>query len=128
MRRNTITIHGSDEVMAALSDFGTFYRGEWQDVQIKSVSEDKDIPLNVRKSLVGLTVPTIFGKEQLESQGVKLPIPENSRLAYVPDVVDALKSSGKYGVASELERVSSDPLDMYVFEGGIYDLAKPPNN
>ena len=122
MRRNTITIHGSDEVMAALSDLGTFYRGKWQDVQIKDVSEDEDTPLNVRKSLVGLTVPTIFGKEQLGLQGVNLQIPENSRLTYVPEVVDVLKSAGKYGAASELKKVSSDPLDMYVFEGGIYDL------
>ncbi len=122
MRRNTITIHGSEEVMAALSDLGTFYRGKWQDVQIKDVSKDEDTPLNVRKSLVGLIVPTIFGKEQLESQGVNLQIPENSRLAYVPDVVDVLKSAEKYDAASELERTAPNPFDMYVFEGGIYDL------
>ena len=122
MTGRTIIIHGSDEVMAALGTPGTFLRGKWRDVKVTKVGEDKDTPLEVRKSLVGLTIPTIFGKQQLESQGVNLGIPNNSRLAYSTDVIDALKSAGKDREADQLEEIVPNLLDMYVFEEGTYEI------
>ena len=122
MTGRTVIIHGSDEVMAMLGSQGTFYRGKWQDVRVTKVGEDEDTPLDVRKSLVGLTIPTIFGKQQLESQGVNLEIPDNSRIAYSPDVIGVLRSTGKHEEANQLEEITPDPLDMYVFEGGTYEI------
>ena len=122
MTGRTIIIHDSDEVMATLGSPGTFYRGKWQDVKVTKVGEDKDTPLDVRRSLVGLTIPTIFDKQQLESQGVNLGIPDNSRLAYSTDVIDALKFVGKHEEATQLEKIVPNPLDMYVFEDGTYEI------
>jgi len=122
MTGRTIIIHGSDEVMAMLGSQGTFYRGKWQDIRVTKVGEDDDTPLDVRRSLVGLTVPTIFNTEQLGSQGVNLEIPNNSRLSYASDVIDVLKDADKTGEADQLERIVPDPLDMYVFESGTYEI------
>ena len=122
MTGRTIIIHGSDEVMAMLGSSGALYRGKWRDIKVTKVGEDKDTPLDVRKSLVGLIIPTIFDKQQLESQGVSLEIPDNSRLAYSTDVIKALKSAGKHEEANQLEGITPSHLDMYVFEEGIYEL------
>ena len=67
MTGRTIIIYGSDEVMAMLVSQGTFYRGKWRDVMVTKIGEDKDTPLDVRKGLVGLTIPIIFDKQGLES-------------------------------------------------------------
>jgi len=122
----TITIPGSDEVMATLGSPGTYYRGKWQDVRITKVGEDEDTPLDVRKSLVGLIVPTIFSKEQIEAQtkAKKFPAPAGSRLAYAPNVIEVLRSAGKHEEAKQLESVAPNLLDMYVIEGGIYSLVE----
>ena len=118
----SIQIVNSDEVFAPLGSPETFYRGKWQEVKITEVGKDADVPFEVRKSLVGLTVPTIFHKTQLDLQGVDLPIPENSRLSYCIDVIEVLKSSNKLTEAEILEAVALNPLDMYVFEDGTYEL------
>ena len=121
----TVTIHGSDEVMAILGTPGTFYRGKWQNVKVTGVGPDENTPLEVRKSLVGLVIPTIFTKERIEEQtGATFPIPKESRLAYSPDVIDALKSAGKPEAAEQLEIVAGNPLDMYVLEREIYELVQ----
>ena len=126
MTARTVIIHGSDEVLAMVGTIGTYYNGKWKDVKITKVSEDKDTPREVREALVGLVVPTIFSKSRIEKEtGTNWPIPEGSRLAYVPDVVNALKSAGKDREANQLERTASSPLDMYVIEGGIYDMDHP---
>lgn len=118
----TVIIHGSDEVMAMLGSRGTFYRGKWQEIKVTEVGDDKDTPLDVRRSLVGLTIPTIFDKQQLESQGINLKIPDNSRIAYSTDVIDVLRDADKTGEADQLKRIAPNPLDMYVFEGGTYEI------
>ena len=120
----TVRIHGSNEVMAGFGVPGTFYRGKWQNVKITKVGADEDTPLEVRKSLVGLVVPTIFTKERIEEQtGAKFPIPKDSRLAYALDVIEALKSAGRDEAAKQLQMVSPNQLDMYVIEPDIYELA-----
>ena len=119
----TIQIENSDEVMAMFGIPGHFYRGKWQNVRVTQVSPDEDTPLDVRKSLVGLIIPTILTKENIEGQtGATLPIPENSRLAYACDVVEVLKSSGKQEAAEQLRKTVPNPLDMYVLEDGVYEL------
>jgi len=125
MTGRTIAIGRSDEVMAMFGRPGEFYKGKWQDIRVTEVSADEDVPLEVRRSLVGLIVPTIFEKEKIEKQtGVNFSIPKGSRLAYSPDVVDVLRSAGKHGAAEQLEAVVPSPLDMYVFEEGIYILSR----
>lgn len=119
----TIIIHGSDKVMAMFGEPGIFYRGKWENIKVTQINKDEEVPLNVRKSLVGLTIPTIFTKEQIETQtGTKFPIPDKPRLAYSQDVVDILKSTGKHKEAEQLRKVIPNPLDMYVFEKGNYSL------
>ncbi len=121
----TITIHGSDEVMAMFGDSEAFYRGKWENVRVTQVGKDEDTPLEVRKSLVGLVIPTIFTKERIEKQtGVTFPIPEGSRLAYSPDVIEVLKSAGRPEAARELEIVTPNPFDMYVLERESYELVQ----
>ncbi len=123
MTARTITIHGTDEVMAMFGKTGVFYRGKWQDIKITKVGEDEDTPLDVRKSLVGLTIPTIFNKKQIESQtNTTFPIPKGSRLSYSVDVLTALESAGKIKEAEQLKKVAPNPLDMYVFEKEIYEI------
>lgn len=119
----TITIHGSDEVMAMFVQSGTFYRGKWENIRVTHVGTDENTPLEVRRSLVGLVIPTIFTKEQIEKQiGAEISIPSESRLAYALDVIGALKSAGKNEAAKQLEGVAPTPLDMYVIEKEIYSL------
>ena len=119
----TIQIQGTDEVMAMFGKIGTYYRGKWENVWITGVSKDKDIPFEIRSSLIGLTIPTIFTKESIEKQtGLKLPIPENSRLAYCVDVAEALESCGKHSEAEQLRHIADNPLDMYTLEPDIYEL------
>ncbi len=123
MTARTVTIHGSDEVMAMYGIPGTFYRGKWENVRVTQVGTDEDTPLEVRESLVGLVIPTIFTKERIEEQtGATFPIPKESRLAYSPDIIEALKSAEKHEVAKQLENVAPNPLDMYVIEKEIYEL------
>jgi len=116
-------IIGSDEVMAMFGVLGTFYRGKWQKVKVTEVGTDENTPLEVRKSLVGLVVPTIFTKEGIEQQtGATFPIPKGSRLAYSSDVIETLKSAGRDQAAKQLKSIVPHPLDMYVFERGIYEV------
>lgn len=123
MSERTVRIPGSDEVMAMFGGFETFYKGKWQNVKVTEIGEAEDTPLDVRKSLVGLIIPTIFSKEEIEVQtGAKFPIPKGSRLAYSPDVIDVLKSSGNHKEAKQLGEIVPDPFDMYVIEEEIYEL------
>ncbi len=119
----TVIIHGSDEVMAIFGVSGTFYRGKWEKVKVTQIGEDEETPLEVRKSLVGLVIPTIFTKERIEEQtGASFPISKESRLAYSPDVISTLQSAGRNEAAKQLRDIAPNPLDMYVLEGGIYEL------
>jgi len=122
MKAGTIKINGSDEVMAPLGSFGTFFRGRWRDVKVTRIGNDSDTPFEVRKSLVGLTVPIIFDKLQLDLQGVDIGIPEDSALTYSEIVIDALQAAGKYDAADQMREVAPNPLDMYLFERGTYEL------
>ena len=124
----TVPILRSDEVLAMLGNSENFFKGKWQNVSIIKVGKKikvgwhRGIPLNVRKSLVGLTIPTIFSKEQLESQGIELPIRDNSRLAYTSDVIHVLNDAGKYKEARQLEKVNPNFFDMYLVDEEMYDL------
>ncbi|MCD4760179.1 hypothetical protein K8R33_04810 [archaeon] len=119
----TIQIHGSNEVMAMFGKPGVFFRGEWEEILVTKPGEDKDTPLEIRTGLVGLIVPTIFTKESIEKQtGASFDIPENSRFAYCIDVVNVLRTAGKYSEAERLEVMAGGSLDMYSFESGCYEL------
>ena len=118
----TISICNSEEVLAVLGTSGTLYRGKWQNIKVTQIGKDDYVPFEVRKSLVGLVVPTIFEKSQSELQGVDLYLPDNSRLSYCGDVVKVLKSAEKFQEATWLEAIVSNPLDIDIFEEGIYNL------
>lgn len=119
----TVAIHGSDEVKALFGEPAVYYRGKFQKIRVTRVASAEDTPIEVRMSLVGLVITTIFTKESIEEQTEEtFPIPKESRLAYSSDVIEALKSAGKHEAARQLEAVVPDPLDMYVFEREIYEL------
>ena len=116
----TVGIYGSSQVMAMFGDPETYYIGEWEKIRVVGIGTDEKTPLEVRRSLVGLTIPTIFTKQKIEEQvRITLPIPEGSRLAYSLDVINALRNVGKNDVAAQLETISPNYLDMYVFEKEI---------
>src|SRR3989344_3803377 len=119
----TVIIHGSDEVLAMFGSKETFYKGKWERVKVTQIGPDENTPLEIRKSLVGLVIPTIFTKESIEEQtGASFSIPEGSRLAYPIDVIEALNSAGKEEVARQFKELVPGQLDMYVLEKGIYEL------
>lgn len=117
-------IDGSDEVKATLGSWGTSYRGRWQNVRVIKVGKDENTPLEVRKSLVGLIIPTIFDGQQINLQGIDIGIPDNSRLAYASSVIDALRSAGRHEEADQLKEMAPNPLHMYVFEDGTYESCR----
>jgi hypothetical protein len=122
----TIQIQGSDEVMAMFGKPGVFFRGKWEEVLVTKPSEDEDTPLEIRIGLVGLTVPTIFTKESIEGQtGASFDVPENSRFAYCTEVINVLRTAGKYSEAERLEVMAGGSLDMYSFESRCYELVHP---
>lgn len=119
----TMAIMGSDEVMAMFGTVGNFYRGKWENIKVTGVGPDEDTPLEVRRSLVGLVISTIFTKESIERQtGANFYIPVGSRLAYSTNVIDMLRLSRKNEAAQQLEKIVPSQLDMYVFEKEIYEL------
>lgn len=121
--KRTISIYGSDFVLALYLRPGHYYRGKWENVLITGVGKDEDTPLEVRTALVGLTIPTIFTKETVEEQiGVDIQIPEGLRLAYCTDVIDALKSARKREEARLLVEKFDNPLDLYGLEKEIWEL------
>lgn len=119
----TIAIHGSGgEVQAPFGVAGYFIRGKRQTIVVTKVSQDLDTPLVIREALVGLQVSCIFTKQQI---GKNFPeIPEGSLLAYSQEVIAVLCGAGKQAAAQALQKVSSAPLDMYVFEPEIFELVK----
>jgi len=119
----TIQIQNSNEVMAQFGTPGVFYRGLWQNIQVTGITDDNDIPLEVRAALVGLELPTIFTKESIEAQtGTNLPITANTRLAYCADIIDILNAAGKTAEASALAKIATNPLDMYTIAPEYYQL------
>ena len=62
----TTPIPESDEVMAMCGDPMVSYRGKWQNIKITKVSDNEGLPLDVRDSLFGFIISTIFTKEQRE--------------------------------------------------------------
>jgi hypothetical protein len=121
----TIPIQGSDEVMAMLSSRCVFYRGKWQKIRVTRPGTDENTPIEIRDSLVGLVIPTIFTKESLEEQiHNTLSIPAGSRLAYAVDVINALHSAEKYKAMERLRSLCPSSLDMYVFEKETYELVE----
>jgi hypothetical protein len=113
------------EVMAPFGDYG-YYKGKWENIKVKRIGLDTRTPLEIRKSLVGLVVRTIFTRESIEKQtGQEFLIPPGCRLAYPSDVVKALQDAGKYDAAEKLRRLTteSDKYSyMYVFEKEIYEV------
>mgnify|MGYP001561340773 CR=1 FL=1 len=118
----TFPIRNSDDVMAELGRPETFYRGKWEKIKVIGLSQDEKTPMSVREGLMGLVIPTIFTKESLESQGVKLPIPPESRLTYPECVSNALTSAGKHSAVEDLGIILGNPMDMYIFERKTYEV------
>jgi len=120
----TWPISGSQEVTAPIGGLESHCVGQWQNIKVTSVSETKDFPVNVRTALVGLVVPTIFTKVQLErTMGRVDAISEGTRFAYMPDVIQALTAAGKYNEAAELRRAQPNRFSLYGFEQTVYELA-----
>lgn len=118
----TVMIHGSDgEVLAAAGTPGTLIKGKRQNILVTKISDDADTPLTVREALVGMVVSTIFTKEQLGKQFTS--VPDGSRAAYACELIEQLDAAGKKDAANDLQIITSNEFDMYVFEPGIFELA-----
>lgn len=112
----------SDEDSFQFGKPGTFRSGKREDVRVTGVGVSEYIPLEIRRSLVGLVVPTVFTKERLVEQGEYLDIPDGSRLSYSLDVVRALEEAGKYEAGASLRELAPGTLDIYWFEKEICEL------
>lgn len=89
----------SDEPSVVLAPVGggRYARGARHNILIIAPSQDADVPLPIRRALVGLIIPTIFDSEQAE--GV---VPRGCRIAYAEDVAEALQEAGEEGLARAL--------------------------
>jgi hypothetical protein len=122
MAHRDIRIRGSNKTQAQLSSEGEFYRGEWQDIIVTGLDPEENVPLNIRQSLIGLVIPTVFTAQILREQGVELSIPEESRLAYSNDIIGIFHRSDKAQEARALKELCPSRFDMYVFPKTIYNL------
>ncbi|MCK5616333.1 hypothetical protein KAR91_81480 [Candidatus Pacearchaeota archaeon] len=122
MDRKTIRVCGSTEKFAEFGCDGIFYEGECQNIVVTSVGEGENMPSDVRRSLVGLILPTFFTKERLREQGLKISVSDESRFAYSSDIIRVLESNGKYKAAERLRRIAPNPLYMCSFERKNYEI------
>ena len=119
----TIPIKDSEEVMAELGTQGLFFRTKRENVRITGISNNTNIPLEVRTALVDLVIPTIFTREALERRGIKFDeCPPGSRFAYCLDVIEVLKSDKKYQEARQLQDAITHRLKLYAIEPQSYEL------
>lgn len=117
----TIVIHNSDGEVLAPIGRGEFIAAKRVDIRIVQTPQDEDVPLNIRKAMVGTVIPTIFSSEQLNGAA-----PPGSRIAYGSEVVETLEKAGKKSEASQLAKTlkNHDPESEYtflVFEEGSYE-------
>lgn len=120
----TIAVCGSrGEVMAPIiGRSGEFIRGRPRLINVTQIGSDEDVPLAVREDLVGIKVRTIFDRCYL-GKGFHSVLAEGSLVAYIEDVVDALRAAGKDRAASALWGASGEePLAFYVFDPGTFEL------
>ena len=121
----TISIHGSDEVMAPFGEIGIFLQGKRQVVRIVEVGPDESTPLEVRQALVGKVLCAIFTREQVVGQGGPGFIgvlPEGCLLCYAQEVIEMLEASQEIPAAKALKGIVDNALDMYILERGTYEL------
>lgn len=120
MAIGTIAVHGSSgEVMAPFGKPGTFIKGRRVKVTVLDpIKIDESIPEITRNALVGLTVETIFTAEQVVEMApsFKNLLPPESRLAYVAEVVEVLKSAGRNVEAEALRRSDPSPLGLLILD------------
>jgi len=105
--------------MAPFGRPGFFIKGKRVNVMVLSpIRIDEDIPEIVRDALVGLTVRTIFTSEQVVEMvpHFRELLPQNARLAYAVEVIEALKAAGKETAAEALHRSEPDELDMLILD------------
>jgi len=119
----TWPISGSENVKAMFRNQLTVIRGKWIDIRVTGISIDESFPLEGRKSLVGLTFPTIFSTEQVEAQiRESFLLPFESRLAYIEDIIRVLRTSKRDEEAELFADLQTHPLDMYIFRKGDYEI------
>lgn len=122
----TIMVHGSDgEVMAPMCDHpGEFYLGKPRMIKITRVGPDENTPIGIRQGLVDVSVRAMFDRKYLCRMGrFQDVVPEGALVAYVEDIVDALKEAGKQDVAEAVwEEGGKEPLALYVFEPGTFEV------
>ena len=117
----TIAIAGtSEEVMAPLGLAGTFIKGKRQAILVTGVGFDKQTPLIIRESLVGLQISCIFTKKQIGERFDQ--IPSGALIAYCSEIIETLCAAKKHDAAAALKEITDDPLDLYVFEPENFQL------
>jgi len=121
----TVKIWGSDgEVMVHMGG-GGFCRARPEMVRVTKVPPTESNLLSVvKKALVGLEFRAIWSKEYLNSHGQdKLAkiIPDGGSLAFVEEMIEALKESGKKGAAGSLRKQASNDGDMLILYPRTYE-------
>ncbi len=104
---------------------GRYARGTRHNILVIAPSQDADLPLPIRRALVGLIIPTIFDWEQAE--GI---VPYGCRIAYAEDIVEVLEKAGEEGLARALATALTIRGQEYygvVFTPGSYRLLDTVN-
>lgn len=90
-------------------------------IRITGVDKDGNVPLEIQRELVGMTLSAVYTKEQAEQVGVN-GLPEGCRLALASEVVMALRVKGKCEEAAGLKRLMRDQWSLYVFRKESFEL------
>ncbi len=120
----TIMVHGSGGKVLAPVLPGQFLQTKRQDILVTAVSDDEDVPLEVRKELVGIKFSSIFGSKELKGA-----MPDGSRAAYAEEVAEVLETLGKKEMAKKLRAAveaadHGNELSLLVFKPGEYEFVK----
>lgn len=93
---SALVVQGSNQEVIAPHESGMFAPEKRRDICITAVSADEDLPLHVRKALVGVTLSSVSSSEQVGGAAS-----QDNRLACAEEVADALRAAHKGIIAYE---------------------------
>lgn len=125
---STVAIRGTDNgVMVEFGKKGEFIRGDLFKITTTSMSQNEEVPVGIRENMVGLTFEVCLTSEQVYKQcGDKFRdlIPPGCCMAYASVVVESLRHQNKSSLATDVELLFQNRLDMWLFEEGTFCVVK----
>jgi hypothetical protein len=109
----TLPIEGSDQVLVPfMADL--YVRGTRRNIVVVKESKDSEqLPDFARKALVGLRVSTILNSEEWNANPTCDPLPPESLVAYLVEVIEALRAAEKTEAADFFRDIFEKGDDLY---------------